>query len=31
MYEQEGIETALGLKKYAASSMGKICGQPCQG
>jgi hypothetical protein len=25
------IETVLELKKYAASSMGKICGQPCQG
>jgi hypothetical protein len=26
-----GIEAVLGLKTYAASSMGKICGQPCQG
>jgi hypothetical protein len=31
MHEQGGIETVLGLQKYAASSMGKICGQPCQG
>jgi hypothetical protein len=26
-----GIEAVLGLKKYAASSTGKISGQPCQG